>query len=331
LLLPVDVAMEGPQLYDADRSVTTGVRGNVVRFLATPAEGTRSLSRVRTVVATEILLVVGLVLFVAAAHGAESLFGVDGPVSLNRPLAVVMAAIPGLLWLVYFYLQDRHEPEPKHFVLGVYLAGAFVAAPLAGFLIDLARPADGPGASVSMFGADNLVWAFLIVAMAQELSKYLVVRYSIYLSPEFDEPMDGIVYMTAAGIGFATYENYHYLQGLDGSVFLGAGAANAVVVTLAHACFAGVLGYALGRAKFSTGSALQRSGILLVGLLVAALLNAQFGLLENIVKAHGLEVQPWRAVAYAAGFAAAVFFVTSLLMRRHLSASPHAAPEGGAQ
>jgi RsiW-degrading membrane proteinase PrsW (M82 family) len=293
-------------------------------------EGVDALSRVRTVAATEILLVVGLVLFVVAAHVVERVLGIDGPVSVNKPMAIVMAAVPGLLWLVYFYLQDRHEPEPKHFVFGVYLAGAFVAAPMAYFLVDLARPAAGPGASIATLSGDNLVWAFLIVALAQETSKYVVVRYSVYLSPEFDEPMDGIVYMTAAGIGFATYQNYHYLQGLDGSVFLSAGAANTVVVTLAHACFAGVLGYALGRAKFSTVDPVRRSLILLAGLLVAVALNGQFGLLEGIVKSTGLEVQPWRGVAYAAGFAAAVFFVTSLLMRQHLSASPHADASGEA-
>jgi len=262
------------------------------------------LSRVRTVVSTEILLVVGLVLFVVAAYAAERLLGVDGPVSLNKPAAIAMSAIPGLLWLVYFYLQDRHEPEPKHFVLGIYLIGAFVAGPVAGFLIDLARPAAGPSATLEILSADNIVWAFLVVALAQELSKYLVVRYTIYLSPEFDEPMDGIVYMTAAGIGFATFQNYHYLQGMDGTVFISVGAANAVVVTLAHACFAGVLGYALGRAKFSSPSPVRRGLTLLAGLLIATALNGQFGLLEGVVKTSGLEVQPWRGVAYAAGFAA---------------------------
>jgi len=240
-----------------------------------------------------------------------------------------MSAIPALLWMVYFYLQDRHEPEPEHYVFAVFLIGAFIAAPIAHFLIDLATPAGGTGAAFDTLSADSAVWAFLVVALAQETSKYVVVRYSIYLSPEFDEPMDGIIYMTAAGIGFATYENYRTLQGLDGTVFMSTGAANAVITTLAHACFAGVLGYALGRAKFSTGSPRARTLTLLVGLLVAVALNGQFALLQNVVKTTGLEVQPWRGVLYAAGFAAAVFFVTSLLMRRHLSDSPHA-PKVGA-
>ena len=37
-----------------------------------------------------------------------------------------------------------------------------------------------------------------------------------------------------------------------------------------------------------------------------------------------MDVHPWRGVAYAAGFAAAVFFVTSILMRQLLAISPFA-------
>lgn len=266
---------------------------------------------------------VGLVSFVAAAYAAERILGIDGPVAVSKPIAIVMAAIPGLLWLVYFYLQDRHEPEPKHYVFALYLAGAFFAAPVAGFFVDLAAP-DASTSTLPPWSAANVVWSIAVVGLAQEALKYGVVRYSIYRSAEFDEPMDGIIYMTACGIGFATYVNYKYLQGLDGSVYLSAGAANAVVVTLAHACFAGVLGYALGRAKFSPADPTRRGLVLLAGLVVAAVLNGQFRLLETAVKPAGLQVQPWRAVAYAAGFAAAVFFVTSVLMRRHLASSPHA-------
>lgn len=280
------------------------------------------VSRIRTVVATEILLVFGLLAFVAAAYLVERLAGL-GAVPLSPPAALLLSAVPALLWLAYFYAQDRHEPEPKHYVLGTYLLGAFVAGPLAAFAIaqvsgptPLTSPALGP------LEPERLVRAILIVGLAHELCKYLVVRYTVYLSPEFDEPMDGIIYMTAAGIGFANFQNFHYFQSLQGDVLLTAGARDAVVNTLAHACFAGVLGYALGRAKFSAASPALRSATLFAGLLCAAVLNGVFHLVSGGMKASGLELQPWRTVAFAAGFAAIVFFVTSLLMRRLLALSP---------
>ncbi len=274
------------------------------------------MPRHQAVARTEVLLVAGLLAFVALAWLAERLLGLERPVHIGAIGALVACAVPALLWLGYFYLQDRVEPEPKHFVLGVYLLGAFVAYPIGSFLVGLWPTAAWTG----RLSAHTLFAAIVPVGLAQELAKYLVVRYSIYLSDEFDEPMDGIIYMTAAGIGFATAENVHALAAAQGTVFLATGAMDIVVSTLAHGCFAGVLGYALGIARFS--SAARRGPIVLTGLFVAAALNGVFGLLETEVRVAGMDVQPWRGVAFAAIFAAAVFAGVFALMRRHVAASP---------
>jgi protease PrsW len=262
----------------------------------------------RTLAKTEILLVTGLLVVVGASFAAERAFGLVGPVRIGPLASLVLAGVPGLLWLSYFYLQDRQEPEPKSYVIGVFLLGAFVAAPVAGFL---SRHTPSPGALT----AEAFLLAVIPVGLAQELCKYLVVRYSVYLSDEFDEPLDGIIYMTAAGVGFATAENYGYLRGLAGNVFLTTGVMNVVVTTLAHGSIAGVMGYALGQARYIP-SAGRRAGILLVALLIAALLNGAFTLLEASVKTSGMSVEPWRGVAFAAGFAGLVFGVTYALMAR---------------
>lgn len=287
------------------------------------------MSRIRTVVATEILLVLGLLAFVAGAHVVEHIFDLRDSIDLSPLGALVMSAVPGLLWLTYFYIQDRHEPEPTHYVLGVYLLGCFVAGPMSEFLTDvLLTPVPLATRSLDLFAADRLVRAFLLVALAQEFCKYVVVRYTIYRSPEFDEPMDGVVYMTAAGVGFATWDNYLAFRTLEGNVFLSVGAADAVITTLAHACFAGIMGYVLGRARFSARSDTRRSLTLFIGLAIAAALSGQFHLVESAVSQAGMDVAPWRGLAYAAGFAAACFFVISLLMRRLLAISPFRPPDG---
>lgn len=287
------------------------------------------MSRVRTILATEVLLVVGLLVFVGLAFAAERFLALPDPVRLGPVVALLLAGVPGLLWLGYFYLQDRHEPEPKHFVFGVYLAGAFVAAPVAHFLVDVLAPGGRSALGEIGWTADRLVHAVLIVGLAQELTKLAVVRYSIYLSSEFDEPMDGIVYMTAAGIGFATAENWRDLTALSG-VHLSVAATNAVITTLAHACFAGVLGVALGQARFGAATAGKRAGVLLGGLGAAAVLSGIFLLLEQAITQRGLAASPWRGLMLAAAFAAVVFAGVSFLMKRQLALSPHARPSGGA-
>src|SRR6185437_4465000 len=113
---------------------------------------------------------------------------------------------------------------------------------------------------------------------------------------EFDEPMDGIVYMMACGTGFAVWINYHRLSGQGHHVILSTGAAQAVVTTLAHASFAGFLGYVMGRAKFSQRTAFVRGSLLMAGLLGAAVFNGMFKIVDDWVTPSGMSQAPWRGV-----------------------------------
>ncbi len=283
-----------------------------------------SLRRARLLAGTNLVLVAGLVAFVALIWVIEKVAKIQGAVSLSAPAAILLAGIPAALWLGFFYLQDRHEPEPKELVAGVFALGALVAAPISDFLLRQLAPAmplQHPG--LSAFSLDHIIHAVLVVGLAQELGKYVVVRYTIYNSREFDEPMDGVVYMMAAGTGFAVWQNYHRLQELaDHSILLSTGVAMVVVTTLAHASFAGALGYVMGRAKFSRRSPAMRAVFLGLGLMLAALLNGQFALFESWISTTGMEHHPWRSVGYAAVFAEAMFLLLMLASRRLLQDSP---------
>jgi RsiW-degrading membrane proteinase PrsW (M82 family) len=282
-----------------------------------------SLRRARLLVGTKFLLVAGLMGFVLIAWLVELIAGLDRAVHLGPLLAALMAGIPAVFWLGFFYLMDRHEPEPKQLVVGVCVLGALVAGPLADFVQYQAVP---PGAlevhGLDPLALDRVIYAVFIAGLAQEMCKYAVVRYTVYLSHEFDEPMDGIVYMMACGTGFAVWINYHRLSGQGHSVYLSTAAAQAVVTTLAHASFAGALGFVMGRAKFS----LVRGILLMLGLLGAAALNGQFAVVESWVMQTGMAQHPWRGVGYAALCASAVFAVIWLVSQRLLAKSPFRGP-----
>jgi RsiW-degrading membrane proteinase PrsW (M82 family) len=287
-----------------------------------------SLRRARLQIGSKLVLVLGLVAYVALIWLIERALAISGAVSLSAPIALVLAAIPAALWLSFFYMLDRHEPEPKDFVVGVFVLGALIAAPVCDFLVRQVAP-DPPLAAhgISPFTTERILHAVVVVGLAQELCKYVVVRYTIYSSAEFDEPMDGVVYMMAAGTGFAVWINYHALQDLGHEVFLSTAAAMAVVTTLAHASFAGVLGYVLGRAKFTRRSPLTRTVLLFFGLLLAAFLNGQFQLVEVWISTSGLAQEPWKAIGYAAAFAVVVFALLMLASQRLLKDSPFAPKE----
>src|SRR5262245_34778097 len=234
-----------------------------------------------------------------------------------------MACVPAMFWLGFFYLMDRHEPEPKQLVVGVCVLGALVAAPLADFVHAQAVPAVALEQNgLSAFSLDRILYAVLVAGLTQEMCKYAVVRYTIYMSREFDEPMDGIVYMMACGTGFAVWVNYHRLSEQGHQVFLSTGAAQAVVTTLAHASFAGALGYVMGRAKFSRRSAPVRGALMMGGLLGAAVLNGQFSVVKNWVQQTGMAQHPWRGEFYAAMCASAVLGVIWFVAQRLLRESP---------
>ena len=282
-----------------------------------------SLRRARALVGTKFLLIGGLVGFVLIAWLVELVAGIHTAVNLGPMLAGIMAGIPAVLWLGFFYLMDRHEPEPKQLVAGVCVLGALIAAPLADFVQAQAVPPVALAVhGLSPFSLDRVLHAVLVVGLSQEMCKYAVVRYTVYMSKEFDEPMDGIVYMMACGTGFAVWVNYHRLSGQNHEVYLSIGAAQAVVTTLAHASFAGLLGYVLGRAKFSRRGAPVRGTLMMLGLVGSAALNGQFTIVENWVLSSGLAQHSWYGVGYAAISAVAIFGVIWLVSQRLLAMSP---------
>jgi RsiW-degrading membrane proteinase PrsW (M82 family) len=178
------------------------------------------------------------------------------------PLLILpLAVAPGIFWMFYFYLKDRFEPEPPALVGRIYLLGGLAVIPAA-FLEQLASYV------VPMF-----LLAVAFGPLIEELAKFLVVRRFAYDDPEFDEPMDGIIYAIAAALGFATLENVLYVAtSALTSVPLGLGVAavRAFLSVPAHALISLSWGAALGWAKFmppEKGRVLVMAGFLLAVLL----------------------------------------------------------------
>ena len=72
----------------------------------------------------ELMLIVGLLVFVGIVYALDSAFHTFLTGSNLLVAGVVIAFVPAFIWLAFFYLQDRLEPEPKQFVLGMFVLGA---------------------------------------------------------------------------------------------------------------------------------------------------------------------------------------------------------------
>lgn len=263
----------------------------------------------------EILLIVSLIVFVGIVY---TLDGALQPAFTSSTLlltGVFLAIVPAAIWLVFFYLQDRAEPEPKGFVLGVFALGALLAA---GVGIPLVNNVFRTSHWIYTDTLTTILGGILVVGFTQEFLKYAAVRYSIYNSGEFDEPTDGVIYATAAGLGYATVLNIQFVVS-NGGVDLGAGVIRIAVVALAQAAFSGITGYFLGRAKFES----EQIWWMPLGITLAAIFNGIFNWLQGIVTQpritlSGTTTNTWMGLVLASAVALATTGLILWLVRRNL-------------
>lgn len=160
-------------------------------------------------------------------------------------ILAALALAPGACIILYIYLKDKHEKEPVGLLIKSFFYGVlsiFVTF-LISWPLDMLVPID------EMDLSEQAVHAFLLVALVEEFSKFIFVRGILYRNPNFNEPFDGIVYSVVVSMGFATFENILYI--MDGGITTAV--MRMFTAVPAHACFAVLMGYYLGRAKFENG------------------------------------------------------------------------------
>ena len=260
-------------------------------------------------------LILALVIFVGLIYALDAfIHPTFTPVTLVIA-GVLLAIVPALIWMIFFYQQDRLEPEPKGYVLGVFALGALLAAAVGVPLVEKVFHV------TDWLYTDTLttiLGGILVVGFTQEFLKYAAVRYSMYNSAEFDEATDGVIYATAAGLGYATVLNVLFVV-RNGGVDLGAGIIQMAVVALAQAGFAGITGYFLGRAKFES----EPLWWMPLGITIAAVANGLFNwvrgeITRGSVSLSGGAANPWSGLILAAVVAFFCLGAVSLLIRRNV-------------
>jgi RsiW-degrading membrane proteinase PrsW (M82 family) len=188
---------------------------------------------------------------------------------------IAPSLVPALLVLAVVYFSDRRR-EPLPLVLLVFALGGlgkgitYYAELRASAWTNLDMSAQVAG------NTGSLLFLFGFAAPMREAAK-VCAMWPAFRSKHFDEPVDGLVYASAAALGFACIENAITLRGHPiGWIWV----ARTAVALPAHVFFACMWGYALGRVK-----TIKRPGPLFpVAWLVA---TAAHGLYSHLVYGRG--------------------------------------------
>ncbi|RDB33849.1 glutamic-type intramembrane protease PrsW [Exiguobacterium sp. RIT594] len=153
-------------------------------------------------------------------------------------LPIVFSGIaPGIALLTYFYLRHEHESEPVGYILRSFIFGILLVFPLM-FIEYIIQNEFGGLEPIQLVRS----------AVTEEFAKWFVVFYTVYIHQRFNDYYDGIIYAVACSLGFATLENILYLM-VNGTVehmiF------RALLPVSGHALFAVIMGFFMGKAKFS--------------------------------------------------------------------------------
>jgi RsiW-degrading membrane proteinase PrsW (M82 family) len=172
--------------------------------------------------------------------------------------SLMAAIIPTLLYVTVLVLMDRNEREPWVLMVMVFAWGAVPAVMLS--LMGEIVLSKSVGQIMRDYypspGAANLFNVAVVAPVVEELAKamaLLIVYWFAY--KEFDGLMDGMLYGSLAGFGFAMSENTLYLnEQFHVSIQDGIALAfmRVVVFGMNHALFASMFGLGLGIARYST-------------------------------------------------------------------------------
>lgn len=179
---------------------------------------------------------------------------------------LISAIAPVIVVIIYIYVKDKYEKEPRKLLLYNFLLGGIISiliTTLLYYVFDNVLPLLNYQNVLHQF-----IKAFFIVGFTEEFSKYIIVRYYAQRNKAFNEPFDGIVYAVMVSMGFAATENIFYV--LEGGYETAI--ARALTAIPAHATFGVLMGFYMGKAKFSK----NKSILNLTGLLLAIIFHGAY-------------------------------------------------------
>jgi RsiW-degrading membrane proteinase PrsW (M82 family) len=265
---------------------------------------------------TQLVAIGILLVLVVAATLVSTIAGRELAGGPLLAIGLIVALVPAAVWLTLFYREDRVEPEPRRLVLGVFACGALLAAavgiPLLDNVLQLGR---WVGTSLPVQVLANI----LAVGMVPAALVFAAVRVTVYGSAEFDETTDGVIYGTAAGLGYATVLNVGLIVDAGGAN-LSFASIHVVLTALTIGGVGGLIGFFMSGQKLRSkpawwSAAGVAAGAVLIGVYVTIRTVVSTGTLNVL----GVLAGPWIGLILAVVLAGAITAVLTRTVRNEIA------------
>lgn len=188
-----------------------------------------------------------------------------------------LGLLPSVVWLIFFDLEESEHPKPISDLLFAFIVGAMTT--FLALIVQMAMLSYLREIGISQ----HHLFGVSLFALAEEILKFGTVFLLVSRRQSFARPIDAMVFMITAALGFAAVENIASLINQGGLQLAITSASSLEVVvlrflgaTLLHSVTAGIIGFhwAVGWVR---GKLVWLH--ILVGILIAGALHAVFNYL----------------------------------------------------
>lgn len=199
--------------------------------------------------------------------------------------ALTGGLLPAIIWLLFWLREDNKHPEPRKLIFLTFLYGMISVPFVLGIQLIFNKFVFGEidintifenSSSIPIMGILLVVfWAF-----TEEIGKYIAAIHGGLNKKAHDEPLDDIIYMITAALGFASLENALFLFAplINGDTELAIVTGNMrfIGATLLHISASSIIGIFRAFCHFKQSE--KQKTYILSGVIIATALHAAFNL-----------------------------------------------------
>ncbi len=201
---------------------------------------------------------------------------------LENFIIIALATLVGCIYLFWIRSYDKYEKEPIGSLFFALIVGGVISISISLLIYSLVEV------------NRDFLHAIIFIGPIEEFSKLLalIITYKI-IKKDFNEITDGLIYMSAIALGFATIENISYALNSDSPYFLLF--IRSIFCILGHIAFSGYMGIAF---YIHTNTKRNLLGIL-IAIGIAALTHGLYDAFIFTIGFNSIVLHFWRFLIIA--------------------------------